>query len=242
MGSTRLPGKVIREFAGKPLIQHVLERISSSVLIDEVLVATSDSPSELPLVEICQSLGVNVYRGSEDDVLARLSGLMELVPEAIHVECFGDSPFIDPRIIDNALSQFLTLRHEIDFLSNTLTTTYPPGMEFMIYPSRRLIEVNKMVVAQDPLREHGGYNLSRFPDVFRSLSLKAPPHLHRPETYLELDTAEDLAIVSAIFDHFQADRGSNLFSLEEILDFLDKSPGLIHQNQNVHRRWKALRD
>ncbi len=242
MGSTRLPGKVILEFSGKPMIQHILERLGKSELIKEIVVATSDSPTEEPLIAICESLGVRVFRGSENDVLDRISSLMKVFPNSIHVECFGDSPFIDSAIVDFALNKFLSLRGKIAFLSNTLLTTYPPGMEFMIYEGQSLVDVNELVAKNDPLREHAGYNLSRFPSVFRSLSLQAPPHLNRPETYLELDTVEDLPLVRAVFEHFHEQQSTNLFSLEDILSFLDKHPSLVKHNQNVHRRWKDLRE
>lgn len=241
MGSTRVPGKVIREFSGKPMIQHIIERLGRSKLIDEIVVATSDSSSEEPLLSVCRKLGVPFYRGSEQDVLKRLAGLMKLFPSAVHVECFGDSPFVDAEIIDYAIEQFLSSRADIDVLSNTLKTTYPPGMECLVYEGKSLVTVDRMVSKDDPLREHGGYNLVRFPNLFRSVNFEAPIGLYRPNIYLELDSLEDIPLIESIFKYFADEVGTNAFSLKEILAYLEQHPQLARQNIDVHRRWKKLR-
>jgi spore coat polysaccharide biosynthesis protein SpsF len=156
------------------------------------------------------------------------------------VECFGDSPLVDPQIVDEFLGYFLKHRDSLDGVSSTLETTYPPGLEVLAYWGRVIVDVNGLVALDDPLREHAGFNIGRFPRAFRIESLRAPEEFHEPELYLEVDTIEDFEVVAAVFEHFKA-RGSS-FGLGEILGFLRAKPEIPDRNRAVERRWRALRE
>jgi len=239
MGSTRLPGKVLSDIAGKPALLWLVERIQRA-RVDDIVVATTVSSVDDPIVEFCNSNHIKYFRGSENDVLGRVASLLRSYPDSLHLEFFGDSPFVDPNIIDSAISFYFDNSSLYKYVSSALSTTYPPGMEVSLYNANSLIEVDKLISADDPLREHCGYNLTRYPQAFPSHCLKAPPEYNFPDIYLELDYQEDLDFLRHVIAGVKNSK-SDLFTLADILDFLSDKPWLTTFNQTVERRWKHLR-
>lgn len=235
MGSTRLPGKVLMSVCGKPLLQYQIERIQRSRLVDEVVIATTTNSRDEAIVELGQKLDVLVYRGPEDDVLKRISGLLQTHDVGVHVELIGDSPLIDPQIIDEVVGYYLKNQSKFDFVSNGTEVTYPAGMEVNVYPGRVLIEADSIVSVDDPSREHVDIHISKNPR-FRCVCLRAPAHFHRPDIFLEVDTLRDFEMLSGLISHF-VEMGKDYFSLSQIIDFLEQRPDLIKHNQNEERRY-----
>jgi len=240
MNSQRLPGKVLMEINGKPLIQWQIERLKRSKLIDDVIIATTSSRKDDPIEKLCKELGVNYFRGSEKDVLNRVSNTLKEFKVDIHVECFGDSPLVDPQIIDEFIDFFLKNSDKIDYLSSALKSSYPAGLETSIYKSTTLFEIDRMLKSQDPYREHVGFNITRYSEKYRLFSLEAPIHLKRPDIYLEVDTKNDFKLIELIINNFSK-KEFNYFDTFEIINFLNKNPELIKINQDEERRWKLLR-
>ena len=241
MGSSRLPGKVLSDICGKPMLVWQIERLQRSSFINEIVVATSIKPEDQDIVEVCKNLDIKYYRGSEDDVLDRVASLLDLYPQYLHLECFGDSPLIDPFIIDEFIAYFFDNCSSNNYLSNSLVSTYPSGMEVILYMCESLIQVNKLIAKNDPYREHVGFNLTRFPDLFPQINLKAPSELSFPDLYLEVDEDCDLLLITAIVEHFVANNYLN-FSLSDIIDFLKNNQTLSESNIHIERRWKNLRE
>ena len=239
MNSSRLPGKVLEIVEGKPLIEWQIERLSLSRLVDEVVVATSDTENDDPIVRLCKKNKIRFHRGSESDVLKRVTETIKRFDAYIHVECYGDSPLVDPKIIDEYIGFFIKNIKIYDFVSNTIHHTYPGGLECSIYKGSTLAKVNKMIDINDKYREHVGYNIRRFPKKFKLCSLKAPKHLNRKNISLELDEKKDLILLKKIFKHFNKMK-KLYFSSEEILNYLDKNKKLIQINNRVKRRWKKF--
>jgi spore coat polysaccharide biosynthesis protein SpsF len=100
MGSSRLPGKVLLDICGKPMLQHVLERTQRAQTLDEVVVATTSQPEEAPIADFCASLGVPCTRGSLHDVLDRYYQAARAQRADVIVRITGDCPLIDPILID----------------------------------------------------------------------------------------------------------------------------------------------
>ncbi len=240
MGSTRLPGKVLAVAAGRPLLLWQVSRLRQSAIIDDVIVATSTNTSDDVIARVCRSEGIKCYRGSEDDVLSRLSGLISEHQADIHVECFGDSPLVDPQIVDQFVGRLLKSAEEYDFVTSSLRTTYPPGFEVLAYFGRALLLADSLVDRSDPLREHGGFNATRFPELIRVLGVAAPAWHHAPDTFLEVDTAEDLVVVTSVLEHFS--RFNRPFGLGQVLDYAEMNPAMFEGNRHVNRRWKAVRE
>ncbi len=240
MGSSRLPGKVLKLIGGKPMLQRQIERIKRSRLIDEIVVATTNSHNDDPIVDLARQLQVNIFRGSEDNVLGRIAGLLKEYHVDLHVELIGDSPFSDPQIIDEIIGFYLKYQDCYDYVSNGTKVSYPSGMEVNVYPASVLLEANSLVAPDDPLREHVDIHISKN-KRFRTACLEAPPHFYNPDIYLEVDTEKDFQMVSAVFEHFDKS-GKEHFSLSQILDFLADRPELVMHNQNEERRWRIFKE
>lgn len=239
MGSKRFPGKVMKKILGKPIIQLQIERLKKSKYIKKIVVSTSKNPKDKKIYNFCKKkLNVDVYCGSENDVLSRVVNTIKKFKIKTHVECFGDSPLVDPKLIDQFIVKFK--KKKIDCITNTLKTTFPPGQEIMIYKGSKLLQLNKIIGKNDPLREHVGYNFTRFKSKFSVENVEAPKKYHYPEIYMEIDKPVDLKFVESIFLHFWKKKKS-FFNLKEILRFLKTKKYLIKINNKVLRRWKALR-
>ena len=218
-----------------------IERIKRSRLVDRVVVGTSVSSKDDEIARFCDDHKIDCFRGSEDDVLKRISTLLKSYAVDLHVECYGDSPLIDPQIIDEFIGYYLKHFDDADYFSSALETTYPPGLEVTLYDAKVLLQVDEMVSITDPMREHVGYNVTRFPKKFRTYSFKAPPWLYYPNTFLEVDTPEDLDVVRNVVSYFVS-LGKDHFSLVEILNLLLENKALFEGNTHIERRWRTLRE
>jgi spore coat polysaccharide biosynthesis protein SpsF (cytidylyltransferase family) len=237
MGSSRLPGKALREVAGKPLLGHLLDRLALARRLDGVVVATSRRGENDAIAEYCRARGTACFRGDEDDVLGRILGALNAASATIGVEVFGDGPLIDPAIVDRFVDLFAQSGGELDFVGNDLTTTWPPGMEIEVFSVEALADAERR--CGDPaVREHGTLFMRQNPGLYRLRNIEAPPEFRRPEIELEVDTTEDLAVMEAVLRHF-SDRPE--VSLSELIWFMDKNPDVAGINRSVARRWKEFR-
>lgn len=241
MNSQRLPGKVLSMIDGKPMIEWQVERIKRCRLIDNIIIATTNSVKDDPIESLCKRLELPCYRGSETNVLNRVSNSLKEFEVDIHVECFGDSPLIDPQIIDEFIGYFLKNIKKVDYVSSALESSYPAGMEVSVYKSSTLYETDKNINQDDPLREHCGFNITRFSKNLNLISLRAPKYLNRPDIFLEVDTQKDLKLVKKIITYFNQQDYEH-FGISEIINFLNHNPSLIDINKNEDRRWKKLRE
>lgn len=238
LGSSRLPGKVLKPIVGKPMLQHQVERIRQSRLIDRIIIATTDNPENDAIAELARQLDCQCFRGSEEDVLGRVVGALIAYDVDIHVEFQGDNPMPDAVLVDSIIGYYLKYADNFDYVTNALKTTYPPGAEVSVYPASVLIDAEKYV-GQTKLREHVGYHIYQHPERYRICNLEAPDWLRRPDLHLEVDTAEDFELLSTIFECFyEINKG---FSLSQVIEFTDANPGLIERNRSVERRWKQFR-
>jgi len=240
LGSSRLPGKVLKEINGKPMLLRHIERLKESRLLDDIIVATTTNKNDDKIVAFCKENNINYYRGSENDVLDRVASMIEEKDIDIHVECFGDSPLTDSHIVDEVIGYYLKHQNKYDFVSNSLKTTYPPGQEVLVYNGKILVEANKNIVKDEPLREHVSIHITQYPKKYRLKNLEAPKYYNYPEIYLEVDTPEDFEVMSTIFEYFDK-KGLEYFSLSQILDFLLENEELVNLNNQVERRWKEFR-
>ncbi|HET9159674.1 MAG TPA: glycosyltransferase family protein [Caulobacteraceae bacterium] len=193
--STRLPGKVLRDLVGAPMLERQIERVLRARRIGKLVVATSTDPSDDPIAELCDRLGVACHRGPLDDVLARFAGALEAFGPADHiVRLTGDCPLTDPEVIDATIARHLDAG--ADYTSNTLKLTFPKGQDVEVMKAGRLAAAARE--AGDPYeREHVTPFLYRHPERFRLANLERHPPL--PELRWTVDTAEDFAFVSRVY-------------------------------------------
>jgi spore coat polysaccharide biosynthesis protein SpsF len=134
MGSTRLPGKVLKEIVGKPMLALQIERLQQCRLIDEIILATSVAKQDDVLADLVGRLGIGCFRGSEEDVVSRVVGALRAFQVDIHVEFMGDNPLPDPLLVDAIIGYYLKHQNDYDYVTNSLKTTYPPGAEVSFTP------------------------------------------------------------------------------------------------------------
>jgi len=223
----------MREVSGKPLLEHLLNRVRQVKHLDGIIVATSDTEENDVIEKFCSSYGVPCFRGSEDDVLARMLGALESQMADIGVEVYGDSPLSDPKLINECIEVYLG-DDSYDLVGNDMKATYPSGMYSETFSVKALQD--SAARCQDPaIREHGTMYLRQHPELYKLKNIEAKGRLRRPDIYLDVDTEVDVRVIEAILNHFAP---RNDFSLEEIFVFLDEHSELAQLNQHVHRRWK----
>ena len=236
-GSSRLPNKVLKQVLGKPLLQHQIERIQRASTINRVILATSDLAQDDPLEELAKSMGIDCFRGSETDVISRVCGALNAFDVTVHAEFQGDNSIPDPAVIDAVVNFYLEHSNDYDYVTNALKTTFPPGLEVSVYPSRILFDANERAAASQH-REYVGFHINQHPDIYRIKNIEAPAAISRPDLHLEVDTDEDFALVSHIYEHFASNPH---FTIEDVVAYTDANQHLLEANSGVERRWKQYR-
>ncbi|MBI4615062.1 MAG: glycosyltransferase family protein [Planctomycetes bacterium] len=227
MGSSRLPGKVLAEVCGAPALTRLLGRLRRARLVDSIVLATTDSPRDDALADRAAREGVPCFRGSEEDVLARGAGAHRSLGSDLVVEVTGDTPLLDPEVIDWGVGTFLA--NDCDVVSNVRNQTFPQGIDIHVFRLAALEEVERTV--SDPaVREHVSLYFYEHPERYRVFHLVAPARWRAPELRLLLDYPEDLAFLRELYARLAPAHGDR-FGLDEILALLRREPGLASINR-----------
>lgn len=224
MGSTRLPGKVLRELAGETMLARVVRRLRGAKLIDEVLIATTDRPNDDSIVEECRKCSVAVFRGDQDDVLDRYFKAAKYTNAEIVVRITSDCPLIDSEIVDKTIQAFMD--QSPDYASNTIVRTYPRGLDTEVISMHALRRAWQE--ARRPYeREHVTPFIIEHPEEFVLLPVAGDQDYsaHR----WTVDTPEDFEFVQAIYNRLQGKE----FSWHDVLDVLAREPRLLALNRAV---------
>ncbi len=193
MSSNRLPGKVLHPIQGRPLLGHVIDRLRRCRTLDGIRIATSAHPSDAPIGDFAAAEGVAVHRGSLDDVAGRLLDAAIAARADGLVRISGDSPLIDPALVDRAVGMFRAERP--DLVSNVVRRTFPKGQSVEVVAVAALRRACSRMTA-DSEREHVTPWFYAHPDEVRIVGFEAdPPH---GALQLSVDTIEDLRRVEAI--------------------------------------------
>jgi spore coat polysaccharide biosynthesis protein SpsF len=234
MSSTRLPGKVLMQLVGKPVLAHIVERLRASNYIHDIVVATTINPADEPIINMCEELGVLYFRGSEEDVLNRVVEAGRFAKADLLVEVTGDCPLIDPIITDLVIESFL--KSDADYCSNGLEpATYVRGLDVEIYPLSVLEEVES--ITNDPIdREHVSYFIYTHPEKYRIKSADLDIPTAATKLRLTIDYPEDFEFVHEIFKALEK---KGTFGIAEIMDLMAEHPQLLEINSKIVQ--KALK-
>ena len=202
MSSTRLPGKVMKALAGRPMIERQVERLRRCATLERLVVATSEDPSDDALAAFLSQIGVEVFRGPLADVLARYVGAIEALGVSGPVaRLTADCPLADPAVIDGCVR--LHAASGADYASNSLKRTYPRGLDVEVFGAEQLLTAGRE--ATDPYdREHVTPFLYRNPDRFSRADFVQA----RDESALRwtVDTPEDFAFVERVYEALYRER------------------------------------
>lgn len=227
LGSTRLPGKVLLDLEGKTVLEHVIERVKASELINDVVVATTIRKEDLRIIKLCAGLGISVYCGSVDDVLDRYYQAARLFKADHIVRITSDCPLMDPMVIDEVIA--LHIREKADYTSNTIKETYPDGEDVEVFTFDALKKAWKNANLASE-REHVTPYLRKNP-AFKKASLEFKKDLsHKRWT---LDNPEDYEFIKLIYKNLY--NKTQLFGMDEILKFIDKNPEVEKINKSILR-------
>ncbi|OGS47955.1 MAG: hypothetical protein A3K68_07845 [Euryarchaeota archaeon RBG_16_68_13] len=232
MGSTRLPGKVLKDIGGRTMLARVIERTSRSKLIDRIVVATTTESVDEPVVAESTNLKVPIFRGSQEDVLDRYYRAAEEQDADPIVRITSDCPLVDPEVIDQVLA--LYRREMPDYASNVITRTFPLGLDVEVLSRDALARAWRL--ATKPFeRAHVTPFIYQRPDRFRLAALRADQDYSKYRW--TVDTPEDLEFVRAVYACLGVD---GHFGWREILSLVEREPTLAAINRGV--RQKALEE
>ncbi len=228
MGSTRLPGKVLIDLEGKPVIERVVDRVLMAKKVDKVVVATSIDQNNLPLVELCAKKKIQVFVGSEDDVLDRFYQAAKLFNPDHVVRITADCPLMDPAVIDLVIDEHLNNGH--DYTSNTFSETYPDGEDVEVFKYSALEKAwsNATLTSE---REHVTPYIRKHNDIFTHGSVSYTQNLSQKRW--TLDNQEDLEFISKVYKALY--KSNPLFGIDMILDYLKEHPELEMINNHIMR-------
>lgn len=214
IGSTRLPGKVMLDLCGSPVLWHVVTRVSRAKSVDQVVVATTDQKQDDVICDLCRSEGFALYRGSEHDVLQRyFHAATEYQADSV-VRITSDCPLIDPAIISSSVELFWAERPH--YISNVIPPrTFPIGLDTEVFSFEALRIAHSAASLPDE-REHVTPFILNHPEIFtlrrvaRSIDLS--------NLRWTLDTAEDYRFIKGIYNSLYP--AKNDFATEDILALL----------------------
>lgn len=230
MTSTRLPGKILRPIAGRPMLWYQLQRLRAASRLDAVVVATTTNPTDDAVEAFCRQQGVQVTRGPEHDVLARYAQAARGHDASRVVRLTSDCPLLPGALVDEAIRRF-DAAQPCDYLSNMLEPTYPYGLAVEVMHAAALLQAADE--ATDPAeREHVTPFIYWRPGRFRLASMRQEPDLsHHRWT---VDTPEDFDLVSRILEALYDTNPD--FGTPDVLELLARHPDWSRINAHVAQK------
>jgi len=229
MGSTRLPGKVLEDLVGEPMLARVVNRARRAKTVDIAIVATTTQPADDVIAGLCQERDWPFFRGSEEDVLDRYyRAALAFKADAI-VRITSDCPLIEPEIIERVVTGFLRYYPAVDYISNTLIRTFPLGLDVEAIGFEAL-EKAWQEDNNPAWREHVTLYIYRHPEKFKIRNVANDTDY----SYMRwtVDTIEDLTFVRKIYDYFQNDA----FSWRDVLELLKVHSEWLEINRCVEQK------
>lgn len=231
MTSTRLPGKVLMEAAGKPLLAHHLGRLSRCRRLDGLVLATTVNATDDPVAALGGSLGVPVFRGDEHDVLSRFAGAAAMAQADVIVRVTADCPLIDPVLVDRAIAAFLDGDPPVDYLGIDVTR-FPRGLDAEVFTRAALEEAAANATAQDE-REHVTAHIYRRPERFR-LGAPLQPEGDAVDQRWCVDEPADLELVRVLLEALLPEKPD--FGWQDCCNLLARHPDWADINRAVRQR------
>ena len=232
MLSTRLPGKILVDICGKPLLHHVIDRVKRSKSIDRVVVATTVRKEDDVLEKDCKSMGVDIFRGDEADVLDRFYKCAKLFLADIIVRVAADDPFKEPAVIDRAI-RLLTTNKNLDYVSNTIKPTYPEGVDIEVFTFSALEKAWKEASLPSE-REHVTPYMWDNRRLFSTLNFEYEKE-DASSLRWTIDIEKDLKFTREVYARLYVP--GHIFSMEDILHLLEREPQLKKINQGIERNF-----
>lgn len=228
IGSTRLPGKVLKEVLGKTLLGHLIERLKQSKTLSTIIVATTTEEKDTPLAKHAESLGVRVFRGNEKDVLDRYYKAAAAFNVDTIVRITADCPLMDPAVVDRVVDAYTRDKGTYSYVSNIEPQTFPVGMAVEVISFIALERAWKEATLPED-REHVTLFIRNRPKEFRRVNVENETDYSRFR--ITVDTPEDFRLVQIIFERFANEKKQG--TVREIAQLLESEPELAFINAHV---------
>ena len=230
MGSTRLPGKILRSLAGKPVLRRVIERVRAANVFGEVVVATTVRDIDDPAADAAAAFGARVIRGDENDVLSRYGLAAEASMADAIMRITADCPLIDPNVLRAMVDRFRT--GDADLVSNCVRRTFPRGLDAELFTRSALDVMLAEATALDE-REHVTPFLYADPERFRIVSHEGRKDFS--DYRLTLDTPEDFDLLDRIFT---ASANPDAIWLADVIALFEAHPDWRSINAHIEQKTK----
>lgn len=226
MGSTRLPGKVLADIEGKPLVWHIYHRLQKIPSISEIIISTTNNLKDKQLIEFAKNEKIQYFAGSEDDLIDRIYKTGKKFNCDIILKINADSPLIDINMIEKGINKFLTSKEKPDLVTNCVEETFPEGMQYAIF-NFKTIENLWNTLNEDFWREFFYRFMIENKEKFFIINLKNYSDLSKLRW--TVDYKEDLEFVKIIYKKLFPK--NEFFGMSEILNLLDENPGIKKINE-----------
>lgn len=217
LSSSRFPRKVMADINGKPVIAHIIERLASAQQPDEICVAIPSDPHEDDLAKMLESMPVTLVRGSQHDVLGRFIQAAYQTRADIIVRATADNPLVQAQEVDRQIAEI----EQDTSLDYVITEGYPIGVTIETFRLKTLEKLDYLA-RHAHMREHVTLYLRENPGPFGLRTLEAPKELTAPEQSLTLDTRQDYAFLTAIYERLA--KPGKLIELDDVLALLKAEP------------------
>ncbi|HRD55639.1 MAG TPA: glycosyltransferase family protein [Parachlamydiaceae bacterium] len=231
VGSTRLPGKVLKEVLDKPLLQYIVERLKRVELADEVVIATTTEKQDDAIVDFCQAEEIPLFRGKSEDVLDRFYKAASAFKADVIIRITADCPLIDPKLIDEVIHYYLDHYPKYDYVSNSHVRSFPIGMDAEVFSFKALKEAFQEGSLEEE-REHVTPFIYRRPNRYARHLITHEPDLSHLR--LTVDTQEDFDLIKLLIEELYPHNKE--FSMDDILKALKEHPEWVTINANVKQK------
>ncbi len=231
MGSTRLPGKVLMKVGGVALLEYQIKRLRLAKKVDKIVVASSVDKKNDRIEKLCEKIGVECFRGSEDDVLDRFYQCSLRYPQYGNIiRTTGDCPLIDPTVVDETITFFE--KNNYDYASNALEPTWPDGLDTEIFKKSILYEAAQKAELPSDREEVNEY-------IFRQSKYKKG-NLVAPQDWshfrLTVDEKEDFEVIKFLIKNSKITDGYLHY-----ISALTKHPEVMFKNMHIKRNEGMLK-
>jgi len=229
MTSTRLPGKVLMDVAGQPMLAQQLRRLKQCTLVDDIVVATTTNATDDPVAGLAHREQVGCFRGSEQDVLARYVGAAREARADVVVRVTADCPLIDPQVTDCVIRELTDHAMECDYASNVLRRTYPRGLDVEVFFWDTLLRIDRLA-RSDAAREHVTIvPRSEHPELFLCRSVEDDEN--NADLRWTVDTVADLQMVRTLYAALEL--GKRVAGYSEMKAYVREHLDLVRLNANI---------
>jgi len=231
MCSSRLPGKVLMPLVGKPVLWHIVHRLRKCRTLDAIAIATSTSPADDPVEKFALREGIEIVRGSEENVLARYALAAEQLGADIILRVTGDAPLVDPALVDCLVETLI--ENDIDYCtSDPQTPSIHEGFSpFTFHALQKLV----YEASEDPVaREHVTAYFRKHPEFVRVAYVPIDPDCQFSGAHISVDTPADFRFLEEIYARLNVQAGE--IDMRDVVRLLRSEPALLKINAHVYRK------